>query len=141
VFISRAPDDDDLFEKYAPDQLYRTLDAHIRDWGRYHLTALSEADLIFEPSISGSPVPMGAAADTWAGSISVQSVWGIRVRLTIRDAKTRHVLWTFVRPVKMTTLNDNLLSNYSTVIGLLVDDLRQMASPIPQATTKSVDSR
>jgi hypothetical protein len=141
VFISRAPDDDDLFEKYAPDQLYRTLDALIRDWGRYHLTAPSEADLILEPSISGSPVAMGAAADTGAGSISVQSVWGIRVRLTIRDAKTRHVLWTFVRPVKMTTLNDNLLSNYTTVIGLLVDDLRQMASPTPQATTKPVDFR
>jgi hypothetical protein len=127
VFISRAPDEDDLFEKYAPDQLYRTLDAHIKDWGRYHLTAPGEADLIFEPSISGSPVPIGGY------------VWGIRVRLTIRDARTRHVLWTIVRPVKMFTLNDNLLSNYKTVIGLLVDDLRQMASPTPQATTKPVD--
>jgi len=139
VFISRAPDEDDLFEKYAPDQLYRTLDAHIKDWGRYHLTAPGEAELIFEPSISGSPVPIGVAADNWVGSISVQYAWGIRVRLTIRDAKTRHVLWTFVRPVKMTTLNDNLLSNYRTAIGLLVDDLRQMASPTPQATTKPVD--
>jgi hypothetical protein len=80
VFISRARDDDDSFEKYAPDQLYKTLDADIRNWGRYQLTAPSEADLIFEPSISDTPLAMGVDAQSEVGSISVQYVWGSQVR-------------------------------------------------------------
>jgi hypothetical protein len=57
--------------------------------------------------------------------------------MTIRDAKTRHVLWTFARPVRMYILNDNLLSNYRTVIGLLVDDLRRMASSSSQQASSA----
>jgi hypothetical protein len=114
VFISRPREKDGFFGEDAPDQLYDTLEADLRSWGRYQFTTPRDADLIFEPS----------ASDT-------------RVRLTIRDAKTRHVLWTFVRPVKTVFFNENASGNYEAAIGLLVDDLRRMASastPLPHAS-------
>jgi hypothetical protein len=115
VFISRPQEEDGFFAENAPDQLYETLDADLRNWGRYRFTTPRDADLILEPSASGS-----------------------RVRLTIRDAKTRHVLWTVVRPVKTALFNENALANYKAAIGLLVDDLRQLASVHTQPSSADV---
>lgn len=141
VFVSRPWKEDEFFETNAPDQIYATLDAGLRTWGRYQLTPPSEADLIFEPSVSDSSLPMGAAVSSGSGSIAVQSAWGSRVCLTIRDAKTRHILWTFVRPVRMTVINDDVLSNYRDVVGLLLGDLRQLTALTPQDRAKTAAPR
>jgi len=78
----------------------------MKSLGKYQPTTTpAEADLIFEPS-----------------------VYGNRVRLTIRDAKTRHVLWAFTQPVKIAFLNSNAKKNYIAAIGLLMDDLHRMAA-------------
>src|SRR5882724_5303936 len=106
IFLSRPVNDSDFFEQQAPDQFYSQCSTAMKSLGKYQPTTTpAEADLIFEPS-----------------------VYGNRVRLTIRDAKTRHVLWAFTQPVKIAFLNSNAKKNYIAAIGLLMDDLHRMAA-------------
>jgi hypothetical protein len=123
VFISRPREESDFFEKNAPDQLYETLEADVRSWGRYELTTPGDADVILEPSSSDDQVRLTH-----------------RVRLTIRDTKTRHILWTFVRPVKIAFFNDSAIENYKVAMGLLVDDLRRVTSLADQDATKTAEN-
>jgi len=99
VFLSRS-----IYEN-GPNELYSRWYADMRSWGRYELTTPGEADLIFEPS----------APDGW-------------VRLTIRDAKTRIVLWTFTEPVKSAFLSGNAAKNSTAALSLLMDDVHHVLS-------------
>jgi hypothetical protein len=117
AFISKPRYPDNYYERQAPGELYREIKAGVESWGRYELTPAKDADVILEPS-----------------------VWNDDVQLTIRDARTRNVLWTFVRPVGAAFFNHTAVKNYQTAIGLVVDDLRRAASP-SQDTMKTAESR
>jgi len=117
AFISKPRSEADFFAEYAQGRLFAELTSDLQNLGRYQLTSPKDADLIIEPS-----------------------GWNGRIRLTVRDAQTGHILWTFIRLVKTGLFTGNAVKNYQTAIGLLVADLGHMA-PSPQSTNTSAESR
>ncbi|MBZ5520732.1 MAG: hypothetical protein LAP21_00600 [Acidobacteriia bacterium] len=113
VFVSRATEYSSRYgEKLeeTQDQLYNQLVADMKSWGQYELTATpAEADLIFESYVIDDP-------------------FRDRVRLSIRDAKTRHLLWGFEQPTKTAFLSSTEKKNLNEAVDLMMKDVRRVAS-------------
>lgn len=110
-----------LDDKANMGQMYSQIYAEMRRWGQYELTATpGEADLIFAPYVFDGPYR------EWA-------------MLTVWDAKSHQVLWTFNQPVKSAWLDSTAKNNFKDAIGLLMIEVRRVAARSAQPSQVSAE--
>jgi len=110
-----------LDDKANMGQMYSQIYAEMRSWGQYELTATpGEADLIFAPYVFDGPYR------EWA-------------MLTVWDAKSHQVLWTFNQPVKSAWLDSTAKNNFKDAIGLLMIEVRRVAARSAQPSQVSAE--
>jgi hypothetical protein len=91
------------------DAPYNLFYAAMKQWGRFGLVSNpSDADLVFEIRFMGS-----------------------RFELTILDAKTHFILWTFFEPVEFAALQSHRNKNFDQAMAMLVDDIKSLAGRFP----------
>ena len=98
------------------DQLYATM----KSWGRYQLASSPEdADLVME---------IHFARSVYTGGLGE----GAEFYLSILDAKTHFVLWTFVEPVQGAVRKVSWEKNIDASVDALVNDMKVTAGPQQQ---------
>jgi len=125
VFISRPRGSSSrpsaMGDEASMVQMYSQICAEMRSWGQYELTATpGEADLIFAPYVFDGPYR------EWA-------------MLTIWDAKSHQVLWTFNQPAKIALLDSTAKNNFKDAIGLLMIEVRRVSSRNAQPSQVSAE--
>lgn len=119
VFISNtAPDGMPslmLQNFQEPNRPYDQLYAAMKSWGRYQLAASpQDADLVLE---------IHFARSVYTGGLGE----GAEFYMSILDAKTHFVLWTFVEPVKGAVRKVSWEKNIDDSVIALVNDLKVIA--------------
>jgi hypothetical protein len=108
-----------MADKEIMGQMYSQIYAEMRSWGQYELTETpGDADLIFAPYVFDGPYRK------WA-------------MLTIWDAKSHQVLWTFNQPAKIAWLDSTAKNNFKDAIGLLMIEVRRVTSRSAQPSQVS----
>ncbi|MFZ0415963.1 MAG: hypothetical protein WBE20_04570 [Candidatus Acidiferrales bacterium] len=119
VFISNtAPDGmpSIILENFKePNRPYDQLYAAMKAWGRYTLAdSPADADLVME---------IHFRASAYTGGLGQ----GEEFYLSILDAKTHFVLWTFIEPVEAAVRKASWEKNVDTSVTGLVNDMKTVA--------------
>jgi hypothetical protein len=129
VFISNAGADAHSLARFVPDEdpnrLYDEFYADMKSWGRYQLVgAPADADLVLE---------IGLVARI---SNCSPATYDAQLRLTIFDAKTHFILWSFVEPVEIAYLEGTRERNFKRAMANLVADIKKLAGQTVAASPK-----
>jgi hypothetical protein len=97
---------------YTP---YERFYSEMQSWGRYELVAApADADLVFEIR--------------FLTPLNILNSYDPQLRLTILDAKTHFVLWTFIEPVQGAFRESTWNKNFSTGLTNLMTDVKKIAA-------------
>ncbi len=100
----------------GPERAYSEFYTQMKQWGRYDLVSdPKDADIIFAIRFVDPP------------EIKAQ------IRVGISDARTHVALWGFVEEVDSALRKKNRDTSFSDSISLLVNDVRQLVEPGPDA--------
>jgi hypothetical protein len=127
VFISNGGLDGLAFQAFRKlgdvNHPYNAFYAAVDSWGKYTLVAApAEADLVFEIRFTA---PFNG--DKYVPSYVPQ------LNLTIYDAKTHFLLWTFLEPVQGAFRKDTFARNVNQGVATLMTDLKTLhGEPMPR---------
>jgi hypothetical protein len=136
VFIANGGGDESRYDPAwfsgGPDRAYNEFYAAMKAWGRYELVAApGDADLVFEIRLTVFQLQRERLL------VDNDSVaYDSRLRLVIRDVKTRETLWGLTEHAQVALLQSNRDKNFDQALAAIVAEVQRIVGSAVRDSAK-----